>query len=132
MARKSKYTAAAILAILDEANTSTVRAVCRRHGFAEKTFYRWRARFSPASKVPAPDRDRSDVTLQPAPATRLAAAPTAWESDLVRKLEDENRRLKELVAELSLENRALRASATGVVRTGRPPVRLLPASSGRR
>jgi putative transposase len=53
-----------------------VRELCRKHGITEQTFYRWRGKL-----------DR----LQVADAKRLPA------------LEDANRRLKKLVAELSLD-----------------------------
>lgn len=50
--------------------------MCRRHGITETTFYRWRAKYG---------------GMQKAEVRRL------------KQLEDENRRLKKLVADLSLD-----------------------------
>jgi putative transposase len=50
--------------------------VCRTHGITETTFYRWRAKYG---------------GMQKAEVRRL------------KQLEDENRRLKRLVADLSLD-----------------------------
>ena len=55
---------------------ATVRKVCRKHGITETTFYRWRAKYG---------------GMQKAEIRRL------------KQLEDENRRLKKLVADLSLD-----------------------------
>ena len=60
--------------------------VCRRHGISRQTFYRWRAKYG---------------GLEVSEARRL------------RQLEDENRRLKQLVADLSLDNRFLKDIASG-------------------
>ena len=42
--KPDQHTAEQIITILDQAMTSaqTVAAVCRDHGIAENTFYRWR------------------------------------------------------------------------------------------
>jgi putative transposase len=56
--------------------------VCRRHGISPQTFYHWKAKYG---------------GLEVADAKRL------------RRLEDENRRLKQLVADLTLDNQALKA-----------------------
>lgn len=58
-----------------------VRELCRKHGITETTFYRWRAKYD---------------GIQLAEAKRL------------KMLEDENRRLKKLVADLSLDNAMLK------------------------
>jgi putative transposase len=58
-----------------------VRDVCRRHGIAEQTFYRWRRRYG---------------ALEVAEAVRL------------RHLEREKARLKKLVAERDLELEVLK------------------------
>lgn len=93
MARKSKFTEAEVLAFMKEVEKGlSVRELCRRHGFTEKTFYRWRARFS-ANLTPVRPEGESSGQLQ--------------------DLEEENRRLRELVAELSLDNYSLRSTMRG-------------------
>ena len=54
--------------------------ICRQHGISEQTFYRWKAKYG---------------GLELSEAKRL------------RQLEDENRKLKQLVADLSLDKQAL-------------------------
>jgi putative transposase len=89
MGRKSKFTEAEIRAMLGEVEAgATVRAVCKREGVTEKTFYRWRNRFGDEATLTA-----DGVLAQ------------------IQALEDENRRLRALVAELSLENYGLRSAA---------------------
>lgn len=110
MPRKSKFSTDEVLAILREvANGATVRAVCKRNGFTEKTFYRWRARFGPAP-----------TTLPSERSSRAAAAPRDGQRDEeVRRLVEENRQLRELVADLSLENRELRNTTAARPLVGR-------------
>ncbi|HEU4630223.1 MAG TPA: IS3 family transposase [Gemmatimonadaceae bacterium] len=80
--RKSRFTDAQIVAILQEAAAgAAVREVCRRHGISEKTYYRWKHHFG---------------GLQVAETKRLKA------------LEDENRRLKKIVADQALDLAMLR------------------------
>ena len=44
--RKSRFTEAQIIGILQEvAAGAGVREVCRRHGIAEKTYYRWKQHY---------------------------------------------------------------------------------------
>jgi putative transposase len=134
MPRKSKYSTDEILAILREASAgATVRAVCKRNGFTEKTFYRWRARFG--AGLTAVPMDRVETSLQgngQGNGASSGLAPTAQprfgvREEELRRLQEENRRLKELVADLSLENRDLRSASA------RPAmVRLLAAPHDRR
>ncbi len=68
------------------ANGLTVSEVCRKLGVSEQTYYRWRKEYGGLT------RDQ---------AKRL------------RELEQENARLKKLVADLSLDNAILREAAQG-------------------
>jgi putative transposase len=80
--KASRFTAEQIVAILHDATVGAqVRELCRRHGITETTFYRWRRQYG---------------GLQVGETKRLKA------------LEEENRRLKKLVAELSLDNAMLK------------------------
>lgn len=76
--KKSQFTAEQIVGILTEATAKGTRVVdvCRKHGITEQTYYRWR---------------RAYGGLQGSEAKRL------------RALEDENRRLKKLVADQALD-----------------------------
>jgi putative transposase len=121
MPRKSKFSTEEVLAILREvAGGATVRAVCKRNGFTEKTFYRWRTRFG------------QGLTALPGERASRAAAPSdaprfGQRDEEMRRLVEENRQLKELVADLSLENRELRNAPAA-----RPPaVRLIAAPRDR-
>ena len=80
--RTSRFSAEQIVGILKEHEAGAGMAdLCRRHGISQQTFYRWRQKYG--------GLDRSD-------ATRLKA------------LEEENTRLKRLVAEQALDLQALR------------------------
>ena len=68
---------------LSEAGLKTTE-VCRQNGISEQTFYRWKAKYG--------DLEASDAKK-------------------LRHLEDENRQLKQVVAELTLDNRILQRSA---------------------
>ena len=80
--KRKRFTEEQIIGILKEAeNGAKTLEVCRRHGIHEQTLYRWKAKYN---------------GLQVNEVRRL------------RHLEDENHRLKQLVAELTLDNRALK------------------------
>ena len=72
--KKSRYKEEQIVSILREAESGTVTA--RKHGVAEQTIYRWRRQFT--------GMEVSDVRE-------------------LRRLREENARLKKLVAERDLE-----------------------------
>jgi putative transposase len=83
--RKSRFSEEQIIKILKEKEAGAKLAdLCRRHGISEQTFHRWRAKFG---------------GMEVNDARRL------------KQLEDENRRLKHLVADLTLDNQALKAIA---------------------
>ena len=80
--RKSRFTEEQIIAILAEQERGMATAeVCRRHGVSSATFYTWKAKFG--------DMDVSD-------ARRL------------KTLEQENARLKRLLAEAELDKAVLK------------------------
>ena len=70
-----------IIGVLKQAQAGVKTAeICRQHGISEQTFYRWKAKYG---------------GLEVSEAKRP------------RQLEDENRKLKQLVADLSLDKQAL-------------------------
>src|ERR1035438_4659410 len=75
--QKSRYTEEQIVGILKESEAGVATAeLCRKHGISEQTFYRWKAKYG---------------GLEVSEAQRL------------RHLEEENRKLKQLVAEQALD-----------------------------
>ncbi len=81
--RKSRYTEEQIIKVLKEVEAGAkVQDVIRRLGVTETTFYRWKAKYG-----------GMDVS----------------EAKRLRALEEENRRLKHMVADLSLDIQALKA-----------------------
>ena len=80
--KRSKFTDEQILAIVKEGEAGRrVADLCRVHGITEQTYYRWKAKFG-------------GMELS--------------EMQRLKALEDENRRLKKLVADLSLDNAMLK------------------------
>ena len=75
----------------------SVAELCRREGIASNLYYRWSKEFLEAGKK----RLNGDTVRE---AT----------SDEVKVLRSENRELKEVVAEMTLKNRVLRKSLTGL------------------
>jgi putative transposase len=80
--RRSRFSEEQVIAILREQESGVSTAdVCRRHGISSATFYKWKARFG---------------GMEVSEARRLKA------------LEDENARLKRLLADAMLDNAMLR------------------------
>lgn len=80
--KRSRFTEHQILAVLKEADAgATVKDLCRRHGISPATYYQWKSKYS--------GLQASDLKK-------------------IRELERENARLKQLYAETSLENQALK------------------------
>jgi len=76
--RKSRFIEEQIIGILKQAEAGVaVSELCRPHAISDATFYKWRSKFG---------------GLDVAEARRI------------RSLEEENQRLKRLVAELALDN----------------------------
>lgn len=84
MARR--HTEEQIIAVLKESEAGAKTGeLCRQHGISDATFYKWKAKYA--------GMEASDLKK-------------------MRILEDENRRLKHMVADLSLDNQALKAVLT--------------------
>ena len=82
--RKSRFSDEQIIAILKEGESGAATSeLIRRHGISRATYYTWRRKFG---------------GLEVSEAKRL------------KSLEDENRRLKKLVADLSLQIDAMKSA----------------------
>ena len=80
--RKSKFSEAQTIRILKEAETGkSIREICREHGVSVATFYRWHS---------------------------LYGGMEVSELARLKELEQENRRLKQMFADTSLENKILK------------------------
>ena len=80
--RKSRFTESQIIKVLKEVEGGRqVNEVCREYGISDATYYNWKAKYG---------------GMGPSDAQRL------------KGLEDENRRLKKLLAESLLDNAALK------------------------
>ena len=81
MAHK-RYTEEQIIAVLKEGAAGTpVRELCRKHGMSDGAYYNWKAKY---------------------------AGMTVSELKRLKGLEEENRRLKQIVGEQALDIRALK------------------------
>ena len=85
--RKSRFTETQIVGIVKESEAgANTKELCRKHGVSPQTFYKWKAKYG--------GLEISDVAK-------------------LRALEDENRRLKRIVADLTLNVDALNIVAQG-------------------
>lgn len=80
--RKSRHSEEQIITVLKEVRAGGgVKDICRRHGISETTYYKWKQKY-----------DGMGVS----------------DAKRLRALEEENRKLKKLVAELSLDQMILK------------------------
>jgi putative transposase len=80
--KKKRFTEYQIIKILKEAEAGVpIPDLCRQHGFSKSSFYKWRAKYS--------GMDASDLKR-------------------LKDLEEENRKLKQMYADLSLEHKVLK------------------------
>jgi putative transposase len=80
--RKSRFDEQQIIGVLKEADAGAkVGELCRRHGISGATYYKWKSKYG---------------------------GMDATEAVKLRSLDDENRRLKKLLAETLLDNAALK------------------------
>lgn len=80
--KRKRFTEEQIIGILKQAEASgSNQEICRKNGITEQTFYRWRSKYG---------------GMQVSDARRL------------KELETENRKLKQLLAEVHLDNAALK------------------------
>ena len=81
--KQSRFTEEQIIGVLKEGEAGMpVKEISRKHGICDQTYYRWKAKYG---------------GLDVSEARRL------------RSLEEENRRLKQMVAEQALDLQALKA-----------------------
>lgn len=91
---KSSFTENQIITILKEVEKGrTVKDVCRQYSISDATYYQWKSKYG--------GMQASDIRK-------------------LRELEDENRRLKQMYADLSLENRALKDVIAKKLRSRKP------------
>jgi putative transposase len=87
MSKGKRYTQEQIIKVLGEIDAgASIASVARSHGIADQTLYRWREKYAGMTK------------------SELAE---------LKALQEENRRLRHIVSELSLDNAALKEIAKG-------------------
>ena len=83
---RKRYTEEQIINILKEAEAGArVAELCRKYGMSDASFYNWKAKY---------------------------AGLTVSDLKRLKALEEENRRLKQIVADQALDNRALKELLT--------------------
>ena len=80
--KQGKYSEEQIVKILKEADAGIkIPDLCRKYGFSDATYYNWKAKYG--------GMEASDLKR-------------------LKEIEEENRRLKQMYADLSLEHKALK------------------------
>jgi len=80
--KKSRFTESQIIKVLNEVEGGRmVKDVCREYGISDATYYNWKSKYG---------------------------GMTASDVKKLKELEDENRRLKRMYADLSLQHEALK------------------------
>ena len=80
--QKTRYTESQIIKVLNEVEGGRmVKDVCREYGISDATYYNWKSKY---------------------------VGMTASDIKKLKELEDENRRLKRMYADLSLQHEALK------------------------
>jgi len=80
--QRKKYTEDQIIQVLKEGEAGTpVSELCRKYGMSDASYYTWKGKY---------------------------AGMTVSDLKRLKSLEEENRRLKQIVAEQALDNRALK------------------------
>jgi putative transposase len=81
--KKVRHSEEQIINILKEAEAGVaVAELCRKHGISDQTYYNWKAKYG---------------------------GMTVSDARKLKQVEEENRRLKHIVADLTLDNQALKA-----------------------
>jgi putative transposase len=81
--KKTRYAEDQIIGVLKEAEAGIpIIELCRKYGISDATYYNWKAKYG---------------------------GMTVSDAKKLKQFEDENRRLKQIVADLSLDNQALKA-----------------------
>ena len=81
--KKVRYSEEQIIGILKEAEAGiAVSELCRKYGVSDQTYYNWKAKYG---------------------------GMTVSDARKLKQVEEENRRLKHIVADLTLDNQALKA-----------------------
>ena len=81
--KKSRHSEEQIIKILKKAEAGiAINELCRKYGISDQTYYNWKAKYG---------------------------GMTVSDAKKLKQLEDENRRLKHIVADLTLDNQALKA-----------------------
>ena len=84
--KKSRFSEEQIIRVLQEVEAGlSIQEVCRKCGISDQTYYNWKAKYG---------------------------GMTVSEAKRLRSLEEENRKLKQLVADLTLDNMALKEIAS--------------------